>query len=200
MKKLSLLLCLMLVGSVVAFGQSREDRVKRSTELLTKIRKIDLLNQILPVAMNKKQLNDILSALDKVKINVERQEKAELDQMIKLEGELDSSIKGGTERGEIPKKEFTEKLAKTFRALDIVRAMAIQENIDTVAEAMKKTLNAGQLKAAAHAISMAFFDPDLKPEEITEQKRLDTYVKYVLLDPLAYSVLNEMFKAAKPSN
>jgi hypothetical protein len=61
-----------------------------------------------------------------------------------------------------------------------------------VMEAMKTSLNAGQMKVAANALDFKLYNPNIKPEEIKEEDRLRLYVQEVLLDPLAYDLLVKM--------
>lgn len=199
MKRLALLVVLALSLASIGLSQSSDERTKRATEILRKSRKIDLLNDILPVLMDKKELNAILAALDKTKKNVEDEEQFEFSLISKLEGELDAAIKAGTEKGDMPTHALMLKLSKTFGLLAGSREEASSTNIKTVKDAMNKVLNAGQLKAAASTLDVGVYFPGKKPEEITQDQKLDMYVRMVLLDPEAYSLLTDLFKNAKTS-
>ncbi len=197
MKKLFALFCLFTVLADATFAQTKDERAAHADQILVKARKIDLLNQILPVGMTKKQLNEVLGAVEKVRRNVDKQELLEFGEMVKLEAGMDAAIKAGLEKGELPSHEFVIKISKTFHALDRVRQSVIYDNEEIVRTAVKKVLNEGQIKAAANAIEPTYFDPSIKPEELTTAKKLDVYIRVVLLDPNAYSVLTELFKNAK---
>lgn len=195
-----IIFCLSLCMAIATLGLAQtksEARAKHSGEILIKTRKIDLLNQIIPVLLTKKQLNEILGALEIVNREVDKTEQVEFDTMLKLEAELDATIQAGVEKNQVPPKAFTDKLAKTFRALEFQRQMIMGNNIETVRTVLDKTLNSGQKAAAANAIDATYFDPSLKPADLTQKVKLDMYIRVVLLDPRAYSLLTEMFKHAQ---
>lgn len=196
MKRLFALLVLAIAVTTASFGQT-DERGAKSDAILAKMRRIDLLNQILPILMTKKQIGDVLSAIEKARANAERTKKFEYETLLGFDKELDTTIKAGIEKGEMPNKDFVKKLTKTFSVMGINRSVAVGENVTMVIDAMKKTLNVGQIKAAAGALDVTYFEPGLKPEEWTQEKKLDVYVRVVILDPLAYDLLKEMFKAAK---
>jgi len=191
-------LCLFLVAALLgsALAQTPEERAKRSEEIVAKTRKIDLLNQMLPLLLSKSQINDLLPAIEKARQNMDKTWRFEYDELKKLEPDLDATIAAGQEKGDLPKRDFVVKVTKTFRALSILRDAAVSENIAIVKIGVDKVFNAGQKKAATNLIDATFFDPSLKPEDLTDAKKMEMYIKVVLLDPLAYPVLIEMQKHA----
>ncbi len=197
MKRIIFCLSLCMAIATLGLAQSKSDaRAKHSGEILTKSRKIDLLNQIIPILLTKKQMNAILGALEVVNAEVEKTEQVEFDTMAKLEGELDTTIQAGIEKNQVPPKAFTDKLARTFNALEIHRQLIMGNNIEKVRDVLNATLNSGQKAAAANAIDATYFDPSLKPADLTQKVKLDMYIRVVLLDPRTYSMLTEMFKHA----
>jgi hypothetical protein len=59
---------------------------------------------------------------------------------------------------------------------------------------MKEKLNEGQVRSAANSFSPAVFGMEIDKETITEDKRLDYWVRLVLMDNDAYPVLVELSK------
>lgn len=192
-----LALILMLSATFSLVCAQVDERGAKSDAILEKMRKIDLLNQILPILMTKKQIGDVLTAIEKARANADRTKKFEYETLLSFDKDLDTAIKAGIDKGELPNKDLVKKLTKAFSVMGINRQVAIGENITMVIDAMKKSLNAGQIKAAAGALDVSYFDPGVKPEEWTQDKKLNTYVRVVILDPLAYELLKDMYKAAK---
>lgn len=190
---LALSACLLLAVSAPA-QTAPADATKRAEEVLKKMRRIDLLNQILPLALTKQQITDLLPALEKARANVRKTERYEQEQLAKFEKELDDAIKAGIEKGVVPTREFTGKVARFYQALSINRQIAVNENLETVRPVLTKTLNAGQTKAATGLIDAAFFEPGAKKEDLTDARKLDIYIREVLLDPLAYDLLIQLSK------
>lgn len=189
-----LMLVLALVAAAFAAAQpvSPEERAKRSDEILKKMRQMELANQILPLVMTKDQLKEILPAIEKARKNVRELQTEEYETMRKFEAQLDTAIQNATDKGQLPGKDLLVEMNRLLVAFSLKRQAAASENVTSVLDVLNKTLNAGQLKAAANSLDLKQFDPSVKPEELTETVKVRFYVGQVLLDPLAYDLLVKM--------
>ncbi|MCB8932396.1 MAG: hypothetical protein M9921_04350 [Fimbriimonadaceae bacterium] len=189
---LMLVMALVAAASVAAQPVSQEERAKRSDEILKKMRQMELANQILPLVMTKEQLKQILPPIEKARANVRDLQNEEFETMRKFEERLDTAIKNATDKGQLPGQALLVEMNRLLMAFSLKRQAAASENVTTVLDVLNKTLNAGQLKAAANSLDLKLFDPSVKPEELTETAKVRFYVGQVLLDPLAYDLLVKM--------
>jgi len=180
---------LALVGGVSA---QSGDKAKKSTETLEKMRQLDLLNQLLPLVMTKDQIRQILPAVEKARADVKAEESLEADLIAKYAARVDQAVKDGIQKGDVPDKKFLVELNALIRTMSMRRDAVAHDNVDRVLEAMKKTLNAGQLKAAANSLNPAVFLTGVKVEEMTDEAKTRLFVSEIMLDPLAYDLLVKM--------
>jgi hypothetical protein len=195
------LTCLGIFVSLLCFGrasgaQSPADQAKKSDEIVLKMRKIDLLTQIIPLALTKDQINKLLPAIERARAKVAAVVKAEAADLLKLDGKLNEAIKTSIENGTTPPKKLLDELALDTATLSEKRLVAIDENTELVLKSFEDTVNAGQKKAAANSLAPQLFDPSLKPDKMTIEEKVRFFVKQILLDPQAYDVLIELAKHA----
>ena len=196
LRKTSLSVIILLLFAVFANAQfsTPDARAKKSDEILKKIRQIDLLNQILPVVMTKDQMKKILPAVEKARVEVRKAEQEEFEFLLKLDKDLDISLKEGIEKGKVPEREALVNIAAALRTLGLKRAAVVQENTDTVQAELEKVLNEGQIKAARNALLPSNFDPTIDPKKITDDQKFKFWVRTILLDPLSYDLLVKLSK------
>jgi hypothetical protein len=162
-----------------------------STLIVEKIYKVDLLNQILPLLMTKEQLKALLPSIEDARQNVATVKKKEYEELRRLEGMLDRVISEGIEKGEVPKSEDRALAMKTIGSLSMGRQFVAASNSQKVADKLKEVLNKGQLKAAANSLDSRFLEGK-KVEEVSEDERINIFVREVLLHPQAYEVMRKM--------
>ncbi len=194
---LALLLGLCLALPILA--QPTEAQVKKSAEIQKKLRQLDILNQVLPVLMTKEQLDDVLKALAKARQKAMDVEKAEAEVMAEQEKKIDAALAAAKNEAKVPSDELVADLTKMFDRFDAFRKIVVEENTQIVTEALEKTLNKGQIKAAANALNLQWMNPGLETESLTDAQKLRLWARAVLLDPLAYDVLRELSRA-KPED
>lgn len=180
-------LILALVGAGFA-----QDKSAQSTAVLDKMRQIDLLNHILPLALQKEQIRKILPVIEKARRDVRQWTDEEAKFLQQNAAKVDKAVKDAVDKGDVPNKELIKELNAMVRMFAMKRAAIAADNTQMVMEVMKTTLNAGQMKVAANALDFKLYNPNIKPEEIKEEDRLRLYVQEVLLDPLAYDLLVRM--------
>lgn len=186
----NLLFVIALAGLMaVATPGLGQPAAKPADDPLVKIRKVELLNQILPVVMTKEQLDAILPAVERARAKVRDVEKKEATELKAIEARLDAAIKAAQDEGQVPKLEFVDRLRQLLWAMGLRRQTIVGENTESVLAALKKELNVGQLKAASNALNPKQIDPSVRAEELTQDDRLRMYVKFILLDPYTYDIL-----------
>lgn len=183
---------LVLLGTMLSAQTSREQRGKRADEIITKIRRMDLANQILPLVLTKEQLDKLLPAVEKARTEGRKAEEVEYEMLTKLEPSVDAAVKEAYEKQMLPKQETMVTVASTFKTMRLRREAIIADNVDAVMAVLEKELNAGQKKAAANAVQPSLFDPTLDPTKMSDTQKMRFYVQAILLDSEAYDVLLQM--------
>jgi hypothetical protein len=171
----------------VAMGQ-------KSDEILLMMRKVQIMNQILPLVMDKTQIRKILPTVEKVRAKVKEVQRTEFKQLQGLENPTKFALDEAIKQGRMPSKETLDKIAEFYGSAQTIRQAYVADNIEQVLAIMKETLNKGQLKAAANSLTLSFYEPNVKPEEATEDFRLRVFVREVMLDPVTYDLLLAMSK------
>lgn len=193
----NLILSLSFVICPLAFGQAASaltDSAKKSSEILLKVEKIDVLNQLLPVLMTKEQIRAILPAIEKARKAVVDQEKIEAEMLRKLEPKLDVAIKEAEENGKVPTRETLRETQALFLTFSIKRKQIGDDNADNVIKVVSATLNKGQIKAMQGALNPKYLYPDLDPATMTAENKLRFFVKELLLNRQTYPILLKLAK------
>lgn len=189
----TLLVTFALVLAIAAPAQlSTEQRQKRATEIMTKARQVDLLNQIMPLLLTTKQIDQILPALDKIRNEQRKMELAEFDALTKIEKKLDDAIADSIKNGRSPNGALIAEMFGTFRMFQMRRGAESGEAMAELIAVVNKTLNEGQKKAMKGALRPSLIDPSIDPKTLTDERRMQFFCQVVLLDPAAYSLLSRM--------
>jgi len=174
---------------VVAPAQVTGDKASKSNEVLNKLRKVDLLNQLLPVALTKEQIDKLLPPLEKCRALVRKTADEEATILEKLDASVSPIVKAGLEKGDVPNVEQIRSLAAVMQGMQSQRAKVVFANTTAMTMAFTEVTNKGQQKAAANAYNPKLMDPGLKVEELTEERRMQIWIQDILLDPLTYDIL-----------
>jgi hypothetical protein len=196
----NLLLCIALLITLVSGASAQPittERGKKSDEIFLKIRKIDLLNQILPLILTKEQINKLLPAIERSRAKQKQILSGEDDELAKLQAEVDETYKKAIEKDEYPTKEFLNKISSKTAEMSLKRDLALTEMTEDLTKALDATLHEGQKKALINSFSPKFIDPTKKPEEIPDTTKMRFFVQRVLLDPLTRELLIEIAAAKK---
>jgi hypothetical protein len=169
----------------------------RGTEIMLNIGRIDVLKFVLPVLMDKKQLNEILSGLEKCRTKEQQIRDLDLKELAPLEAEVSKAVEKGIDEGDYPNRDLQAKIIKITSALGIRRSIAINENIDLMLEVIKKHLREDQRKVMANIMEPSQINPGLKKSEMKEDEKLKLYIRQILIDPFTYDVLKKLYKKAK---
>ena len=183
---------------VPSWGQvTSDERSMAADEILRKVRRLDLMNQILPLVLTKAQYTMVLPAIEKARAAVKKQEQIEFDFLSKLSPKIDKSLKEAVDKGKGPGNEVINETWATFQTLSIMRKAVADDNVDKVLEALKGSLNAGQIKTAANTVNVKAFDPSADPKTMSDDAKFRIYIRLILLDPLAYDLLLQLSRKAE---
>ncbi|MDI9635582.1 hypothetical protein QPK87_14060 [Kamptonema cortianum] len=197
MKKILTPLLLLLLLTQIGIANTLAPEVQDgSPEIAMKIRKLEVLNQVVPILMTKEQIQKLLVPIEKAR-QLERDVVArEVAEMKKLELELDRAIQAGVKEKKLPTEELIAKITKMANAFTLARQVMVGTSVQGVYEVMKKELNEGQLKAAANALNASFFRDPKEASEMSEEDKIKLFIRVVLLDVAAYDVLVDLYRAS----
>ncbi len=190
---LSLGLCFAVCSS--ANAQINTDKGTKSDLINMKIHQADLLLQILPLVLTKEQLtNDVLPAVEVARSLQKKQLMLEDDALANMEPILDEALTAAYEKGAYPSKKMIDEVVKTTKTLANKRIITTLNMVSVLTVMLEKTLNAGQRKAMINSFDPKFIDPSAKPETMTDQAKMNFFVKRVFMDPVAYEILKKLAK------
>jgi hypothetical protein len=190
MKRIALCIVVTCLAISGAFGQSQlSDKGQKSDLVLDKIAKMDVLNFVLPLAMSKEQLRQLLPVLEKIRQRVRKVQELEADELRKLEPDIDKAIKDASDKGLMPSGELRKNIASLFKKFALNRQINIDLNTDDLQKTLEGIWNAGQKKTAANALNMKDYDPNAKVEEMKDEDKIRVFVREIMLNPMAYDIL-----------
>ena len=194
-------LLVLLPGLVFAQDPPKPSEVKptekslRAEAIFIKLRQVDLLTQIMPLVLQKRQIDLLLVALEKARKDQQIILDADAGQMISLEKESDAALADVEARGAYPPREIRGRIFAVTARLSMFRQAARDGIVLRTDEAVLKILNAGQIKAMVGTFAPEEINA-AKPDSVTDEQRRRAYVANILLDPLAYDLLRKLYKKA----
>jgi len=192
---LSLGLCFSLLS--VSSAQVTTDKGGKSDQILMKMHEVDMLLQILPLLLKKEQINDkILPTIEKARDLLRKEEAYEDDELAKLEPILDDAISGAYTKGAYPARKTTDEVATKTKNLSLKRSIVELEMVGSITDMLKVTLDAGQMKAMLGSFDPKFIDPSIKPEAMTDDLKMNFFVRRVFMDATTYEILKKLGKPA----
>ena len=194
--KLLLSLSLLFALFSAAFAQPVDPNMaKQSTDILTNMRKVELLNQILPLALQQNQIQQILPVLERIRAKQEKLLEQEHKDLIEFQKSSEAAVTDGL-KGKMPDQNYVRTIEAFYKANDIRRQVANGENIDLLLPVLQKYLDKGQLKVMANSLTLQFFEPDITPAQATDEQKERVFCREILLDPVAYDILVAMSKGS----
>jgi hypothetical protein len=192
-----ILFCLVVLFSALGFahGQTPE-QMKKSDDVLNKMRQIDLLVQIIPLALTKDQINALLDVVERARAKVSAAQKDEAEKLAKLERTVDDAIKKAVETNVAPPKALLDDLAHATAVMTMNRLTIIDDNTTAVENVIKRVCNAGQIKVMQESLAPQLIDPSLKPDKMTAEDKLKLFIQNILLDPQSHEILVQLAKHA----
>jgi hypothetical protein len=191
-----LLFAVFMLLAAFAFAGAQEPTAqqKASDATLAKVRKLEVYNQLLPVLLTQDQVKALLKVVEKHRAEAAKMEAEEFKWLQSVDKEISDELKASEERGVVPDPKVLDTVILYFTAFSLKRKALIDETVIELAKAMKANLNEGQIRAAANALDSRFYTLTKPKEELTENERLDVWIRVVLLENHAYHILVEMAK------
>jgi hypothetical protein len=168
----------------------------RSDAINLKIRQIDILVQVLPLAIRKEQFSPLLGAIEKARAKQKQIVGLEDSDLAKIDGDVTTALNNALQKGAFPPREMQIATAKLFRAMAIRRQVAVGEMLDDLCAAIKKIFDEGQLKVMANSLDPYLIDPSIKKDSLTQDGKVRFFVQQIILDPVAYDVLLKLDEKA----
>jgi hypothetical protein len=194
--KRKLLLVLGLLFATFALSNAQPvdpEMARQSTEILKNIRKVELLNQILPLALQPAQIQQILPAIEKIRVRQKEQLVKEHKLLLDFQKTSATAVDAGV-KGKLPSTDLVREIDALYKATEIGRQVIMGENLDLLMPVITKALDKGQQKVMANSLRIQFFEPDVTGAQASDDQKMRVFCREVLLDPLAYELLVTMAK------
>jgi hypothetical protein len=193
--RLSIVLALAIgLASLGLAQKTTPEQRAQSERVLAKIRKLEIMNQILPVLLTPDQAKLFLPVLEKHRGDADKLELDEHKMLLTLEKDVDAQIKVASDKGSLPDEAVMKNVLVHFRMFALRRKALLDDTVLKLMALMKEKLNPGQVRAAANSFTPAVFGLEIDKDTITEDKRLDYWIRMVLMDNDAYPVMVELSK------
>jgi hypothetical protein len=193
-----ILICIGVIVGIFGYGHSMQtpEQARKSAEVLSKMRQIDLLNQLIPLALQKSQITQLLPVVERARAKVTEIQKDEAVKLERLDAKITAAIKKSIESNVAPPKALLDELAQATAEMSVKRLVAVDANTTSVLKVFNEVCNAGQKAAAAHSLAPQLLNPSLKPDQMTQEDKIRFFIQEILLDPQCYDVLVQLEKHA----
>jgi hypothetical protein len=172
------------------------ENVIKSEITYQRINQLSMVKFILPLLLKKSQYNSLLITIEKCRRQELEIREKDATELAKLDKKIGQAITDGIESGKLPSQDFQTEIIKLQKALFMRRQIATGEMVDMILETCKKSLNAGQIKAMANAMDPKAIDPEAKPSQMSDDEKVKSYIRFVLLDGTTYEILKQLAKRA----
>lgn len=193
MKWLAVFMAFAVFGTSLAEAPAlqlmKEDPV--ATRINLKIRRVEILDQLLPVLMTKDQIKKLLPVVEKARQMEVDLQKKELGILKDFESQVDKALENGIKKQMLTSEEFNAEYTKIVKQFQTGRAVLIGLSTGMVYDEMKKVLNDGQRTAAAKAVP-AFHFPGREIDSVSQEEKLRVWIREVMLDRASYELLSDM--------
>ena len=192
MTKSFLALALLALFPTLVPAQAVGPDAAKSDAVMKKVGQLDVLIQIVPLALGKDQIPPLLNAIEKVRQKQKELYALESKDLATLDAKLTKTVDDSVQKNVYPTHETQNEVANLLRAMGVRRSVFNDEMVETVFAVCKKTLNEGQLKTMEKSLKPELLDPSLKGVAMDSDARVKFFVRKVVLDPLTYDLLVQM--------
>lgn len=197
MRLVSLFVAGAVAISAFAGAQTPSKNIQDANQVLLNIDKLNVVKFVLPLLMKKKQIGDMMAAMEKCRAKENEIREADAKELLKLDAEVKKAVSSAVEKGDYPDKALQSKIIAVQEAIIVRRKIALNENVQVLEDAAKLTMDEGQLKVMVNILDPRSVDPSAKPDKMSDDEKRRFYLKSVFLDGLTYELLKVMYKKAE---
>lgn len=192
MKLVAIALAVLVFGTSIAGAPVMQRKPNPEADRIAfKIRRIQILDQLLPVLMTKSQIKALLPVIERSRQKELDLEKKELQEMKEFEPEIDKELNRAIKEQKVATDEFARKYLKLVNAFTLGRQILVGGSSADVLAKMKEVLNEGQLKTAELSLDPRLFG-EKDPANMSSDAKLKMWIGEVLLDRASYDLLVDM--------
>ncbi|OWU65112.1 MAG: hypothetical protein CBB60_006350 [Armatimonadetes bacterium Cent15-Ar3] len=197
MKLASLFVAGAVVLSTGAMAQTPTKNVQDANQVLINIDKLNVVKFVLPLLLKKKQIGDMMAAMEKCRSKELEVRESDAKELLKLDADTKKAVAAAVEKGDYPDKALQSKIISVQEAILTRRRIVVNENVQILEDAAKLTLDEGQLKVMINILDPRSVDPSAKPDKMSDDEKRRFYLRSVFLDGLTYELLKVMYKKAE---
>jgi hypothetical protein len=196
-----LVLCLALAGCLAAIvpaqGPITTPNGAKSDATMMKLRQIDMLVQLLPLAIRKDQYAPLLAAIEKARANERAIRISEDAELAKLDTEVTDAVNDGITKGAYPPKDLQMRAAKLLQVMSIRRHVAFGEMMEGLTGTIDAVFDDGQKTVMEKSLDPYAMDPSIKKDSLDRKGKIRFFIQQVFLDPLTYDLLIKLETGSK---
>ena len=174
----------MILAPALAQCQSLSSDGQKTTAIMLKIHQLGLLQRILPLNLNEKELDAILDSIDTTREAVRKTERNEYRVLKVHEPAVEAAIANGLSKDEVPDDKLTMAIQKDFALLQVTRQIVAAGNIEAVYKVVQKVCDSGQKNLMANGSSL--------PATASKGQKIRDFISSFLMDPSAYVLLTKL--------
>ncbi len=197
MKLVSFFVAGALALGAIAGAQTPSKNIQDANQVLVNIDKLNVVKFVLPLLLKKKQIGDMMAAMEKCRSKELEVRESDAKELLKLDAEVKKAVTAAVEKGDYPDKKLQAKVIAVQEAILTRRRIAVNENVQVLEDAAKLSLDEGQLKVMVNILDPKSVDPSAKPDKMTDEEKRRFYLRAVFLDGLTYELLKVMYKKAE---
>ncbi len=175
-------------------SKKKENRKKKSADIestdayLNNIRKVEIYSQLLPVLIKPSQAIALLPKLKDIQKKVDLEKQKEDAALKSFSQEVKQAVELSEKSNQVPEKSLIDRLKKQFLTFRENQHKLAMMNAEEMFALLKNTLEPWQIKVITHVVSY----PNLKGEKISDDEKLRTFVKDIILDPLSFDYFKDL--------
>ncbi|MDH4387326.1 MAG: hypothetical protein QE269_01220 [Fimbriimonas sp.] len=178
-------------------AQTPSKNIQDANMVLVNIDKLNVVKFVLPLLLKKKQIGDMMAAMEKCRSKELEVRESDAKELLKLDADIKKAVSGAVEKGDYPDKALQGKIIAVQEAIITRRKIVVNENVQILEDAAKLSLDEGQLKVMVNILDPRSVDPSAKPDKMTDEEKRRFYLRAVFLDGLTYELLKVMYKKAE---
>lgn len=141
MKLVSLFVVGALSLGAISGAQTPSKNLQDANQVLVNIDKLNVVKFVLPLLLKKKQIGDMMAAMEKCRSKELEVRESDARELLKLDADVKKAVASAVEKGDYPDKALQSKVIAVQEAILTRRRVAVNENVQILEDAAKLTLN-----------------------------------------------------------